>query len=78
MTCILFDVNIYCRYFSIPKLINWVIGDLLVHKGLKNRIFSHVVHMLVSLIMCLAFLKNRAQGFPMLLTLAQHLSLLKC
>ena len=39
MTNILFDVNMYCRLFSISKLVNWVISDPLVHKGVKNQKF---------------------------------------
>ena len=65
MTSILFDVKMYCRFFSLPKLINWFISDPLVQKGLKNRKFSHVVQMVVGLIMCLVFLKNRTHGFSM-------------
>ena len=49
MTSILFDVNMYCRFFSMSKLVNWVINDPLVHNVLKNRKFSYVVHMLVDL-----------------------------
>ena len=65
MTSILFDANIYCRFFSISKLVNWVINGALVHKGLKNRKFSHIIHMLVGFIMCLVLLRNRTDGFPM-------------
>ena len=65
MTSILFDVDRYCRFFSIFKLVHWVISDLLVHKGLKNRKFSHIVHMLVGLIMRLVLLKNKTRGFSM-------------
>ena len=51
MTNILFDVNMYCRFLSISKFVNWVISDPLVHKGFKNRKFSIVIHMLVDFIM---------------------------
>ena len=47
-----------CRFFSISKLVNWVISAPLVHKGLKNLKFSHIIHMLVGLVICLIFLKN--------------------
>ena len=40
MTSILFYVNIYRRFFSISKLVNWIISDHLVHKGLENQNFS--------------------------------------
>ena len=36
MTSILFDVNICCRFFSISKLVSWVISDPVVHNGLNN------------------------------------------
>ena len=65
MTSILFDVNMYCKFFPISKLVNWVISDPLVHKGLKNRKFSLVIRMLVVFIMCLVLLRSRAHGFPM-------------
>ena len=65
MTSILFDVNKYCRFFSVSKLVNWVISDSLVHNGLKNRKFSHVVHMLVGLIISLVLLKNKTHGLSM-------------
>ena len=65
MASILSDVNMHCIFFSISTLVNWVISDPLVHKGLKRRRFSHVVHMLVGLIMCLVLLKNRTHGFSM-------------
>ena len=77
MTSILFDVNMYRRFFSISKLVNWVISDPPVQKSLKNQKFSHVVHFLVSLIMCLALLKNRTHDFSMF-TLPKHLYLHKC
>ena len=51
MTSILFDVNMYCIFLSISKLVNWVISDPLVHKGFKNRKFSIVIYMLVDFIM---------------------------
>ena len=63
MTSISFDVNMYCRLFSISKLVNWVISDLLVHKSLKNPKIFHIVHMLVGLIMYLVLSKNRTHGF---------------
>ena len=62
---ILFDVNMYCRFFSNIKLINWIISDPLVHKGFKNRKFSLVVHMLLDFFMCLVLLRGRTYGFPM-------------
>ena len=65
MTSILFDVNMYCTFFSILKLVNWVISDPLVHKGLKNQKFTLVIRMLVDFIMCLVLLRNRTHGFPM-------------
>ena len=65
MTSSLFDMNMYCKFFSISKLINWVISDPLVYKDLKNSKFFHVVHMVVGLIMCLVLLKNRTHGFSM-------------
>ena len=37
MTSILFDVNKYCRNFSISKLVSWVISDPMVNKGLNSR-----------------------------------------
>ena len=36
MTSILFDVDMYCRFFSVSKLVNWVISDPPVQKSLKN------------------------------------------
>ena len=36
MTSISFDVNMYCRFFSVSKLVNWVISDSPVQKSLKN------------------------------------------
>ena len=65
MTSILFDVNMYCKFFYISKLVNWVISDSLVRKGLKNRKFSLVIRMLVDFIMCLVLLRSRTRGFPM-------------
>ena len=45
MTSILFDVNMYCRFFSIPKLVNYITSDPLVHKGFEElNIFSHSSH----------------------------------
>ena len=61
MTSILFDVNMYCRFFSISKLVNWVISDPLEYNCLKNRKFSPVIHMLVDFIMCLVLLRNRTR-----------------
>ena len=63
MASILFDVNTYWRFFSISKLVNWVINDPLIHKDLKNQILSNVVHMLLGLFMWLIFFKNRTHGF---------------
>ena len=66
MTSILLDVNMYCRCFSISKLVNWVISDPLVHEGLKNwNSHAWVTHMLVDFIMCLVLLRNRTHDFPM-------------
>ena len=62
ITNVLFHVNMYCRFFSISKFVNWVISDSLVHKDLNNGKFSHAVHMLLSLIICLVLLKNRKHG----------------
>ena len=59
MTSILFDVNMYCRFFSASKLVNWVISDPLAHKGLKNLKFSLLIRMLVGFTMCLVLLKDR-------------------
>ena len=45
MASILFDVNMYCRFFSISKLVNWVISDALVHESHGCRldyVFSFV------------------------------------
>ena len=78
MTNILFDVNIYCRFFSISKLANWVISGLLVHKGLKNQKFSHVVHLLVGLILCLVLIKIEHMAILCLLKVPKHLYLHKC
>ena len=41
MTSILFDVNMYCRFFSISKLVNWVIIDLVVHKHIVRLAIWH-------------------------------------
>ena len=68
MTSILFDVNMYCRFFSISKLANWVTSDPMVHKGLKNRKFSIATHMLVD-IMRLVLLRHTADGFIMFISL---------
>ena len=65
MTSILFDLNMYCRFFSVSELVNWIISDPLVHKGLKNRKISLSIYMFVDFIMCLVLLKNRTHGFPM-------------
>ena len=65
ITSILFDVNMYCRLFSISELVNWVISDPLVYKALKNGNVSLVIHMLVDFIMCLNLLRNRTHVFPM-------------
>ena len=65
MTSILFDVNMYHNFFSIPKLENYFISDHLVHKGLKNRNFSLVIGMLVDFIMYLVLLRTRTHDFPM-------------
>ena len=59
MTSIIFDVNLYCEFFFVSKLVNWVI----VHKVWENQKFSHLVHMLVGLIMCLLMLENIRHGF---------------
>ena len=69
MTSILFDKNIYCRFFSISRLVNWVISDPLVHKGLKKQKSSHIVHILVGLIIGLLLLKKEHMVFLCLLTL---------
>ena len=63
MATILFDADMYCRFVSISKLINWVTSDTLLHKGLKNQKFSLLIRVLVDLIMCLVFIKNRTHGF---------------
>ena len=39
-----FYMNIYGRFISLSILVSWIISDPLVHKGLKNGKFSHVVH----------------------------------
>ena len=65
VTKILFVVNIYCRFFSISRIVNWVISNPLIYNGFKNRKFSHVVHLHVGLIMCLVLFKNRTHGFSM-------------
>ena len=52
-------------FFFILKLVNWVISDPLVYKGLKNRKFSLVIHMLVDFIMCLVLLRNGTHGISM-------------
>ena len=75
MTGILFDVNIYCIFFSICKLVNWVISYPLEHKDLKNLNFSHIFHMLIGLIRCLILLKIGHIYFQCLQTLASHLHL---
>ena len=64
MTGILFDMNMYCRFFSTSKLVNWNISDPLLHKSLKNQKLSLVIHMLVDF-MCLVLKRNRTHGFPM-------------
>ena len=64
MASISFDADMYCRFVSISKLINWVISDTLLHKGLKNQKFSLLIRVLVDFIMCLVLLKNRTHGFP--------------
>ena len=69
MTNILFDVNMYGRFFSISKLVNWVISDALLHEGLDSLKFSQALHMIVSLIMCLVLLKIEHKVFLSLLTL---------
>ena len=65
ITGISFDVNMYCRLFSISELVNRVISDPLVHKALKNGKLSLVIHMLVDFIMCLNLLTNRTHVFPL-------------
>ena len=65
MNRILFDVNMYSRFFSISILVNWVISDPLVRKDLKNPKFFNVVHMLVDWIMCLVLLKTITHCFSM-------------
>ena len=69
LTTILFDVNKHCRFFSISKLVNWIINDPLVHKGLKNQKLATVIHMLVDFIMRLVLLRNRTLGFLMFASL---------
>ena len=65
MTSILFQINMYCRFLSISRLVNWVISDRLVHKGLKNQKIVIVIDMLVDFIMRLVLLRNRTLGFLM-------------
>ena len=78
MTCILFYVEIICSFFSISNLVNWVISDLLVNEGLKNRKLSHLVHMILGLILSLVLLKNRAHGFSMFTNVCVIFVLHKC
>ena len=65
MTSILFDVNMFCRFFFTSRLVNWVISDSLVHKGLKNRKISQVIYMFIGFIMCIVLLKNRIHDLSM-------------
>ena len=65
MTSILFQINMYCRFLSISRLVNWVISDRLVHKGLKNQKIVIVIDMLVDFIMRLVLLRNRTLGVVM-------------
>ena len=78
MTCILFYVEIICSFFSISNLVNWVISDLLVNEGLKNRKLSHLVHMILGLILSLVLLKNRRHGFSMFTNVCVTFVLHKC
>ena len=50
MASILFDVIMYCRFFSISKLVNSVISEPMVDKGLKNQKNFHVVRLFIGLV----------------------------
>ena len=61
MIRILFDVNKYCRFFSISKLVNCFTSDSLVKvKKIKDWI---------GFIICLVLLKNGTHGFSIFLSL---------
>ena len=50
MASILFDVIMYCRFFSISKLVNCVISDPMVDNALKNQKNFHVVRLFIGLV----------------------------
>ena len=50
MASILFDVIMYCRFFSISKLVNSVISEPMVDNGLKNQKNFHVVRLFIGLV----------------------------
>ena len=70
MTSILLDVNMYCRFFPIFELLNWVINNPLVLKIKVWRIenFFHVSHMRVGLIPCLVFFKRKQNTWRFYIT----------
>ena len=50
MASILFDVIMYCRFFSISKLVNSVISEPMVDNGLKNQKNFRVVRLFIGLV----------------------------
>ena len=50
LSFVLFDVIMYCRFFSISKLVNSVISEPMVDNGLKNQKNFHVVRLFIGLV----------------------------